>query len=198
MTKSTQDSVNENVTEPMAESMKADVLDFWFNELAPAQHWDKDPALDATIKQHFGALHTAAAAGELWEWRTHAEGRLAEIIVLDQFSRNIFRDSSAAFSCDPVALVLAQEAVAIGADKELTIQKRSFLYLPYMHSESLLVHEQAMRLFDQPGLQNNYEFEVKHLAIIKRFGRYPHRNALLNRSSTAEEIEFLKQPGSSF
>jgi uncharacterized protein (DUF924 family) len=198
MTESTSDSVNDNVPERMADNMKADVLDFWFNELAPAQHWDKDPALDATIEQHFGAVHTAAAAGELWEWRTHAEGRLAEIIVLDQFSRNIFRDSPAAFFCDPMALVLAQEAVAIGVDKELNVQKRSFLYLPYMHSESLRVHEQAMRLFDQPGLDNNYEFELKHLAIIKRFGRYPHRNALLNRSSTNEEIEFLKQPGSSF
>jgi uncharacterized protein (DUF924 family) len=198
MTESTSDSVNDNVPERMADNMKADVLDFWFNELAPAQHWDKDPALDATIEQHFGAVHTAAAAGELWEWRTHAEGRLAEIIVLDQFSRNIFRDSPAAFFCDPMALVLAQEAVAIGVDKELNVQKRSFLYLPYMHSESLRVHEQAMRLFDQPGLENNYEFELKHLAIIKRFGRYPHRNALLNRSSTNEEIEFLKQPGSSF
>lgn len=198
MTESTSDSVNDNVPERMADNMKADVLDFWFNELAPAQHWDKDPALDATIEQHFGAVHTAAAAGELWEWRTHAEGRLAEIIVLDQFSRNIFRDSPAAFFCDPMALVLAQEAVAIGVDKELSVQKRSFLYLPYMHSESLRVHEQAMRLFDQPGLENNYEFELKHLAIIKRFGRYPHRNALLNRSSTNEEIEFLKQPGSSF
>lgn len=198
MTKSTTDSVNEIVAESVAGSRKADVLDFWFNELAPAQHWDKDPTLDATIEQHFGAVHTAAAAGELWEWRTNAEGRLAEIIVLDQFSRNIFRDSPAAFSCDPIALVLAQEAVAIGADKELNVQKRSFLYLPYMHSESLRIHEQAMRLFDQPGLENNFEFEVKHLAIIKRFGRYPHRNALLNRSSTAEEIEFLKQPGSSF
>lgn len=198
MTESTSDSVNDNVPVRMADSMKGDVLDFWFNELAPAQHWDKDPALDATIEQHFGAVHTAAAAGELWEWRTHAEGRLAEIIVLDQFSRNIFRDSPAAFFCDPMALVLAQEAVAIGVDKELSVQKRSFLYLPYMHSESLRVHEQAMRLFDQPGLENNYEFELKHLAIIKRFGRYPHRNALLNRSSTNEEIEFLKQPGSSF
>lgn len=198
MTESTSDSVNDNVPVRMADSMKGDVLDFWFNELAPAQHWDKDPALDATIEQHFGAVHTAAAAGELWEWRTHAEGRLAEIIVLDQFSRNIFRDSPAAFFCDPMALVLAQEAVAIGVDKELNVQKRSFLYLPYMHSESLRVHEQAMRLFDQPGLENNYEFELKHLAIIKRFGRYPHRNALLNRSSTNEEIEFLKQPGSSF
>jgi uncharacterized protein (DUF924 family) len=182
MTESTSDSVNDNVPERMADNMKADVLDFWFNELAPAQHWDKDPALDATIEQHFGAVHTAAAAGELWEWRTHAEGRLAEIIVLDQFSRNIFRDSPAAFFCDPMALVLAQEAVAIGVDKELNVQKRSFLYLPYMHSESLCVHEQAMRLLDQPGLENNYEFELKHLAIIKRFGRYPHRNALLNRS----------------
>ena len=198
MTESTSDSVNDNVPVRMADSMKGDVLDFWFNELAPAQHWDKDPALDATIEQHFGAVHTAAAAGELWEWRTHAEGRLAEIIVLDQFSRNIFRDSPAAFFCDPMALVLAQEAVATGVDKELSVQKRSFLYLPYMHSESLRVHEQAMRLFDQPGLENNYEFELKHLAIIKRFGRYPHRNALLNRSSTNEEIEFLKQPGSSF
>ncbi len=175
-----------------------DVLEFWFSELRPTQHWVKDLALDQTIQQRFGDLHNAAACGELWQWRNQPEGRLAEIIVLDQFSRNIFRDAPESFASDPMALALAQEAIACGADRELPVAQRTFLYMPYMHSESLLVHEQAMQLFDQAGMENNYNFEKKHLEIIQRFGRYPHRNTILNRSSSEQEIEFLAQPGSSF
>jgi uncharacterized protein (DUF924 family) len=124
--------------------------------------------------------------------------RLAEIIVLDQFSRNMYRDTPQSFAYDVIALVLAQEAVAQGAHRELALPKRSFVLMPYMHSESLLVHEQAMQLFDQPGLEDDLDFERRHKSIIERFGRYPHRNAILGRTSTAEELEFLKQPGSSF
>lgn len=99
---------------------------------------------------------------------------------------------------DPMALALAQEAVARGVDRAMNASQRAFLYMPYMHSESLIVHDEAMRLFDQPGLETNYDFEVKHRDIIVRFGRYPHRNALLGRASTPSELEFLSQPGSSF
>tara|TARA_R110002020_G_scaffold6225_7_gene26040 strand:- start:510 stop:1055 length:546 start_codon:yes stop_codon:yes gene_type:complete len=174
------------------------VLDFWFEELTPAQWFKKDAELDRTISQRFGALHAQAAQCECYAWRQTAEGRLAEIIVLDQFSRNIHRDDARAFATDTLALALAQEAVAAGSDAELTSAQRAFLYMPYMHSESAAIHELAMQLFDQPGLENNLDFEVRHKAIIDRFGRYPHRNALLGRASTDEELAFLKEPGSSF
>lgn len=175
------------------------VLAFWFKELEQKQWFIKDPALDRHITERFSDFHKAASAGELYHWRKTAHGRLAEIIVLDQFSRNIFRDRPEAFATDAMALVLAQEAVLLGADRKLTKpQERAFLYMPYMHSESELIHEIAIDLFDQPGLEENYEFEIKHKRIIDRFGRYPHRNDLLNRPSTPEEIAFLTEPGSSF
>ncbi|MCC5903347.1 MAG: DUF924 domain-containing protein [Halomonas sp.] len=174
------------------------VLAFWFNELTPAQWFKKDTALDQQIAQRFSLLLKSVAACECYEWRGTAQGRLAEIIVLDQFSRNIYRDDPRAFANDALALALAQEAVAAGADAELAIEQRVFLYMPYMHSESAAIHELAMQLFDQPGLENNLDFEVRHKAIIDRFGRYPHRNALLGRTSSEEELAFLQQPGSSF
>jgi uncharacterized protein (DUF924 family) len=132
------------------------------------------------------------------ERRKDAHGRLAEVIVLDQFSRNMFRNSPLSFAHDALALALAQEAIAVGADKSLNQTERSFLYMPFMHSESLKIHEIATRLFRDNGNQNSLAFELKHKAIIARFGRYPHRNSILGRKSTDEEIEFLKQPGSGF
>ncbi|MGR4069018.1 DUF924 family protein [Billgrantia sp. C5P2] len=174
------------------------VIAFWFEELEPAQWFRKDIELDGMIRERFGALHAAAAAGELWPWRDTPQGRLAEILVLDQFSRNLYRDDPRAFAQDPMALVLAQEAVAQGHDRELDVLWRSFLYMPYMHSESLAIHDEALRLFDQPGLEDNLRFEHLHRDILLRFGRYPHRNAILGRESSEEELAFLEQPGSSF
>ena len=174
------------------------VLRFWFVELAPRDWWRKDPELDQRIASRFGALLETAASGALAAWRGTARGRLAEIIVLDQFTRNIHRGSAEAFANDALALRLAEEAVATGAALELPVEERRFFYMPYMHSESAAVHETAMRLFATPGLEKNLDFERRHKAVIDRFGRFPHRNALLGRESTAEEIEFLKQPGSSF
>lgn len=174
------------------------VLHFWFEGLSPEQWWTKDTALDRTITQTFSSVHAQAQRGELSHWRQHPQGRLAEIIVLDQFSRNIYRYQAAAFACDTLALMLAQEAIAVGADQALNATQRSFVYLPFMHSESPLIHEEAIRLFNQPGLEHNLDFEKRHKAIIDRFGRYPHRNTVLGRVSTPEEIEFLKTPGSSF
>lgn len=174
------------------------VLDFWFGELTPSQWFRKDSELDAEIHQRFGATLEAARCGELWSWRRSPRGRLAEVIVLDQFSRNIHRDSAAAFAADPQALVLAQEAVLAGQDDALDDAERAFLYMPYMHSESLLVHDEALRLFARPGLEENLRFERLHRDILVRFGRYPHRNALLGRTSTEEERAFLEGPGSSF
>lgn len=178
--------------------MLRSVLQFWFHEIAPAQRWKADPGFDQLIADRFGELHRRAAKGELFEWRRDPVGRLAEIIVLDQFSRNLYRNDPRAFACDPMALVLAQEAVAQSVDEKLTAEQRVFLYMPYMHSESRAIHEQAERLFRDNGIRDNYEFELRHKAIIDRFGRYPHRNAVLGRQSTSEEVAFLKQPGSSF
>jgi uncharacterized protein (DUF924 family) len=175
-----------------------DILDFWFGELTPAQWYAASDVLDAIISQRFGGVHAAAACCELSAWRETPEGRLAEIIVLDQFSRNIHRNEAAAFAQDALALALAQEAVRAGADAALPPERRAFLYLPYMHSESAVIHDVALVLFDQPGLENNLDFERKHKVIIDRFGRYPHRNAVLGRKSSAEEIAFLATPGSSF
>lgn len=179
-------------------TMPDDILRFWFDELTPAQWWRADPALDERIRQRFGALHAAAVAGELFEWRERPEGRLAEIIVLDQFSRNLYRGTAGAFAADPMALALAQEAVRAGADRALATPRRAFVYLPYMHSESLRIHAQAEHLFSAEGLEDNLRAERQHKAILERFGRYPHRNAALGRPSTADELAFLQQPGSSF
>lgn len=175
-----------------------EVLHFWFEEATPAQHFVRDAAFDAAIRERFGETHRAVARGELAAWRDTPDGRLAEIIVLDQFSRNLFRDDARAFACDGMALVLAQEAVRAGADRGMPAARRAFLYMPFMHSESRTIHVEAERLFRQPGLEDNYKFEVKHKAIIDRFGRYPHRNRVLGRASTPEERAFLEQPGPSF
>lgn len=174
------------------------ILAFWFDEITPRQWWAQSDEFDRQIESRFGAIHAAAARCELFGWRATSNGRLAEIIVLDQFSRNIFRGQPQAFSCDPLALALAQEAIATKADIELDPARRAFLYMPYMHSESAAIHALAISLFSQPGLEGNLDFAQRHKAIIDRFGRYPHRNAILGRASTAEESEFLKTPGSSF
>jgi uncharacterized protein (DUF924 family) len=123
---------------------------------------------------------------------------LAEIVALDQFSRNVYRDTARAFVQDALALALAQELVASGQDRSLPLAQRSFAYMPYLHSESALIHAQAVALFSQPGMEDALRFELRHQAIIARFGRYPHRNAILGRISTAEELAFLGEPGSSF
>ncbi|REC93783.1 uncharacterized protein (DUF924 family) [Kushneria indalinina DSM 14324] len=160
-----------------------DVLTFWFETLSPKQWFRRDNALDATIAKRFGALLEAARQDELACWRgsdrvnDSDRGRLAEIIVIDQFSRNVYRGDPRAFSHDPQALVLAQEAVRLGCDQRLSLTQRPFLYMPWMHSESLHIHQEAVRLFDQPGLERHLEVEHRHLAILERFGRYPHRNS---------------------
>lgn len=172
-----------------------EILRFWFDEIEPIQHWKKDPEFDQLICDRFAEVHLAASRCELFGWRSCAAGRLAEIIVLDQFSRNMFRDRPESFACDPLSLALAQEAIAVGADKQLSDQQVGFLYMPFMHSESALIHEVALEIFADT---KNFDFELKHKAIIDRFGRYPHRNTILNRESTSEEIEFLSGPNSSF
>ncbi|GAD88116.1 hypothetical protein VHA01S_003_01920 [Vibrio halioticoli NBRC 102217] len=176
----------------------SDVLHYWFTELAPQDWFRSNPDVDLQIKQRFMSLHQQAVQCELADWRVSASGRLAEIIVLDQFSRNLYRQSALAFANDSLALALAQEAVSLGVDKTLPLSQRSFLYMPYMHSESLLIHQHGLQLFTQSNLENNRAFHLKHTAILQRFGRYPHRNQALGRVSTPEEVAFLSQPGSSF
>ncbi len=175
-----------------------DIIKFWFGEIEPDSWWKKDEAFDQQIRERFSAIYQQAANCELFEWRQDALGWLAEIIILDQFPRNMFRDKAQAFATDKLAVILVQEAVANQVDRELTAPQKSFLYMPLMHSESTLIHETALELYNQPGLEFNLDFEKKHKAIIDRFGRYPHRNAILGRESTDEEVEFLAGPESSF
>lgn len=174
------------------------VLTFWFDETDPAKWWAADANFDRAIADEFGAVWNAATQGELFGWRDAPEGRLAEIVVLDQFSRNLHRGSARAFAQDAMALTLAQEAVLRSIHRHLPQVQAGFLLMPYMHSESRSIHVQAERLFREYASANNHDYELRHKAIIDRFGRYPHRNQALGRDSTPEEVEFLKQPGSSF
>lgn len=175
-----------------------DILYFWFTEAGPDHWWKKSKAFDDLVRLRFQALYRRAVTGELAHWRDSARGRLAEIIVLDQFPRNMFREDARAFAADNLALALAQEAVRAGTLDHLRVDEQPFLLMPFMHSESASIHEHAVMLFNRPGLEDNLKFEQAHKAIIDRFGRYPHRNVILGRISSAEEIEFLKGPGSSF
>jgi uncharacterized protein (DUF924 family) len=178
--------------------MYQEILKFWFEEIEESKWWVKDAAFDQLIIEKYSEIHRSAARCELYEWRRCPEGRLAEVIVLDQFSRNMFRDSPLAFTNDSLALALSQEAIAIGADESLDSTRRSFFYLPLMHSESSKIHEVALELYKKGGNKVSIEFELKHKSIIDRFGRYPHRNIVLGRESTEEEIAFLMQPGAGF
>lgn len=178
--------------------MYQDVLTFWFEEIEPKMWWVSDPDFDKQVERRFLPLLNKAMQAELYDWRREPLGRLAEVIVLDQFSRNIHRSTPQAFAQDAMALALAQEAIAVNAHASLSAIERSFLYMPFMHSESKRIHQWAEQLFRDNGIKNNYDFELMHKAIIDRFDRYPHRNKVLGRRSTEAEIEFLSQPGSSF
>ena len=174
---------------------KQRIIDFWFNELGSDAWYKQSDDTDALITVKFSECLLQVIAGEHAYWRVDALGSLAEIIVLDQFSRNIYRNTVKAFSQDPQALSLAQRAIELGFDKKLPSSQAAFIYMPFMHSESKVIHQQAEQLFK--GM-SNYEFELKHKVIIDRFGRYPHRNAILGRESTPEELQFLTEPNSSF
>lgn len=174
------------------------VLDFWLKE-TPAQDWfNGGDALDHAILTKFGAAHQAASQGELAHWRQTIHGCLAEIILLDQFSRNIYRNQAQAFAYDGMALILAQEALKHADLNDLTLVEKGFLIIPFMHSESLKIHQEYAYLFEEPGLEKRLKYEKLHVAIIEKFGRYPHRNQILGRPSSPEEMVFLKEPNSSF
>jgi uncharacterized protein (DUF924 family) len=172
-----------------------DIHRFWFEEHGKDDWFAGKAEFDTRIAAAFSVTHAAVARGEAWGWRLSARGRLAEIIVLDQFSRQLFRGQPKAFAQDPMALTLAQELVAQGLDRTLSDQERVFAYLPYMHSESLLVHAEAMRLYEDLGDAEALDFEIGHREAILRFGRFPRRNEVLGRRSTAEETAYLEEIG---
>ena len=173
-----------------------DVYKFWFVDHGQADWFGGKSEFDAVLQAKFSTTHEAVARAEAFGWRATPRGRLAEIIVLDQFSRQLHRDTPVAFAFDTMALVLAQEAITLGQDLELPQEERSFLYMPFMHSESLLIHELAVPLFKSVG-EGSLEFEIKHKKIIERFGRFPKRNAALGRQSTPEEIVYIEESGTS-
>lgn len=184
-----------------------EVIDFWFGAPPAAQpraEWfRKDPAFDERIRRRFGALVEAALTGALREWDATPAGALARIVLLDQFTRNLLRDSARAFAGDALALDAARTLVASGADRQLPALQRWFAYLPFEHAEDADAQRESLRLFaalaaESAALADAHEWALKHQAVIARFGRYPHRNALLGRVSTADEAEFLSQPGSRF
>jgi uncharacterized protein (DUF924 family) len=187
--------------------LSVEVLDFWFGPLdargkARPEWFRKDPAFDAEVRRRFGATHAAAAARELEAWRASPQPMLALVLVLDQFSRNLFRGDARAFAQDAHARECAEQAIERGDDLALLPVERQFLYLPFEHSERLDDQERALELFttleafeETRGL---LEWARRHHAIVERFGRFPHRNAILGRASTPEEVEFLAQPGSGF
>lgn len=174
-------------------------LSFWFEEISPTLWFRSTRSLDQQIRTRFAAQLEQAARGELWHWRDTAQGRLAEIILLDQFSRHIYRGTARAFMQDSMALVLSQEAIRNHALLQLeVVTQRDFLLMPCMHSESALVQQWALPLFKEFSSPSCYRAALQHQAIIKRFGRYPHRNTVLGRESTPAELQFLQQPSSSF
>lgn len=187
----------------------AEVLDFWFGAPGSAERgrarpewFRKDPASDSRIRERFGALHGLAASGGLAEWEREPGPALALVIVLDQFSRNLYRGDARAFAQDARALALARAVIAAGWDRTRTPLERQFLYLPFEHAEDLAEQDRGVELMrsleEHPETKGLAEWAEKHRVIIRRFGRFPHRNAALGRDSTPEEIEFLKGPGSSF
>ena len=187
-----------------------DVLDFWF--LPPdnrdygqsrGEWFRKDDAFDAHIRARFGALIDAAIEGGLRACDATPHGALARLIVLDQFTRNVYRGTPRAFAGDAWALALAVAMTQQGLDQQLPPMLRAFVYLPFEHAEDLTMQARAVELFQllsqaQPGFESMLDYAQRHQEVIARFGRFPHRNAILGRASTPEELEFLRQPGSSF
>jgi uncharacterized protein (DUF924 family) len=185
-----------------------DILEFWFGpppHATRAEWFRKDPAFDAMIRMRFGDAIEAALSGALRDWRTDPHGALAHVVLLDQFTRNAFRDTPRAFAGDDEARATAIAAVDAGLDRRLDLHERAFLYMPFEHAEDLAMQQRSIDLFTR--LKNEggdggdaalLEWAEKHAAIIRRFGRYPHRNAILGRESTADEIAFLQERGSRF
>ena len=185
------------MTDPNTSAL-TDILAFWFSEEVKPKWFVRDDGFDAELRQRFEPSLRQAKRGEPAHWAENPDGALALVILLDQLSRNIYRGTPEAFAADALALATAKNAIAQGYDLSLTPEGRGFLYLPFEHAESLDDQDRGVALFKALGVEDLLDYMRRHRDIIARFGRFPHRNAILGRSSTAEEIEFLKQPGSSF
>ena len=179
---------------------KTEILDFWFVETAPVQWFQKNDEFDGLIRERFGALYEKAKDGFYDGWMQDADGYLALCILLDQFPRNMFRDTPRAFESDPKALDVARRAIALGLDQVLLHVKRRFIYLPFEHSENLEDQKRSVELFETMADEDplGHEYAVRHLKVIEQFGRFPHRNVILGRENTKEEAEYLAEPGSGF
>jgi uncharacterized protein (DUF924 family) len=186
------------------EALTRDILEFWLGDAtAPRAEWfRKDSSFDDAIRVRFGSAVEAAIDGAYESWRAEPRGALALILLLDQFTRNIYRDTPKAFAGDARALSVAVGIVDAGNDRPMTPYERMFVYLPFEHAEDRAMQDRSIELFTrldrETPLKNQLEWAEKHAVIIRRFGRYPHRNAILGRTSTPEEIAFLAQPGSGF
>ena len=182
--------------------MSADAIDaiikFWFEALKPKDWFRRDEMIDNKITARFGHTYEQLKAGVPGNWLASARGFLAAILVLDQFPRNMFRDSPSAFVTDTSALALAERAIAAGHDMKLPPEQRAFIYMPFQHSEDAAEQARSIELFTKLGNPLNLDFALRHQAIIERFGRFPHRNEVRGRRSTEEELAFLQEPGSSF
>jgi uncharacterized protein (DUF924 family) len=182
-------------------SAAREILDFWFGDQGQQRpEWfRKDEAFDTSIRQRFGSLVERALAGERLDANDDAaHSALARVLLLDQFTRNIYRGTPRAFAGDALALTTARAMVARGEDVELSTLQRVFVYLPFEHAEDLAMQHESLRLFEQLGDAGFLDYARRHAVVVERFGRFPHRNAILGRISTPEEIEYLKQPGSGF
>ncbi|MEZ0280849.1 DUF924 family protein [Methyloceanibacter sp.] len=182
----------------MSAGIVDEIVAFWFETLKPEDWYRKNPAIDAAITERFGATYEALKTGVPPDWLAEPKGMLAAIIVLDQFPRNMFRDDARAFATDLAALALAKRAISEGTDMRLAPERRAFIYLPFQHAETRDDQARSIELFTALGNPNNLDFALRHQAIIACFGRFPHRNSVLGRASTAEELAFLQEPGSSF
>ncbi len=193
------------------------VLDFWFGVLdesgrADEEHssrwWKKDENFDEEIRRRFGTLHAEIVEGRHEDWLDSPKGLLAYVIVLDQFSRNMFRGTAAMFASDEQAVDAASRGIERGFDQKLALSERTFLYMPFMHAERLEAQERCVELFarfadelegeERKAILGNHDFAIRHHDIVEKWGRFPHRNEILGRDSTEAEIAFLKKPGSSF
>lgn len=190
--------------DPMLNSQQPDppiasadvVLDFWFSERVRALWFQSTPAFDAELCQRFVTTWQVARSGLLDDWADTGGGALALVIVLDQFPLNMYRGQSDSFATEAAARNIARRAIESGVDRQIDNNRRAFLYLPFMHSEALSDQEYALQLFAQPGLEGNLKWARHHRDIVQRFGRFPHRNAIIGRASTAEEIVYLASEGS--
>ena len=175
-----------------------DILTFWFHEIEPKRWWKKDKKFDELLRYRFLNIYYDAINSKLKSWRISEKGRLAEIIVIDQFSRNLFRDKPDAYYHDHIAIYLSKELIRLKLHQKLNKNKKIFTFMPLMHSEIFEGQIISLSLYSNLGIKENFRSALKHFNIIRKFGRFPHRNKILNRKSTEEELAFLTTPGNSF